>query len=655
MNMRARGYARDRGYRPHGPVRSSSIPRELMQLPQPPTEASNGTAPQPQQVAGFELGPFRLRRTLAEGPFSTVYAATMEPDHAQEIALKLLHPSLAARPGFYDRFESTLARVTRMRHQGILPVLHFGTIDGQTYVASTLLSGETLRSRLAQGRFEPQQAVALLRRIAGAVNAANEAGIVHRDLAPGSILFDDRGEPLLTGFGTAPVHLGISVGTPGYLPPEQAQGEPSGREADVYGLGAIAFEMLTGTPPYSYTSTPDLLIATVHSPVPSARQRRAELPPDLDAVLGRAMAKRAADRHRSTLELVEQLAAMNWESGSQIAQEELSGGMFRGSFEGLAAANGQLAAPEAEHERTEARLRELYESALSAAVVVDEGSFVVGWNSRATDLFGWTEEQAVGRTLQSTIVPPQYREAHERGFRRYLETGEAKVLGQVIEITALHRSGKEFPIELSISPAARNGRKALILAFIRDISGEKRAEKLREARRAIDDMLERGPALELAATAMLDILGEKLGWSCGALWLRDGRAQAMHCVEFWESAPGKYRDLEMTNREAQIGPGRDLVGQVWAEGDGVWVEDVLHKHDMPRALPALRGGLHTVVGVPILESGQVRGVMELLSEEVRPQEADVLNALYDYGRRLGRLAGTGADAERRGFFRRLLG
>jgi signal transduction protein with GAF and PtsI domain len=129
----------------------------------------------------------------------------------------------------------------------------------------------------------------------------------------------------------------------------------------------------------------------------------------------------------------------------------------------------------------------------------------------------------------------------------------------------------------------------------------------------------------------------------------------MHCVEFWESAPGKYRDLEMTNREAQIGPGRDLVGQVWAEGDGVWVEDVLHKHDMPRALPALRGGLHTVVGVPILESGQVRGVMELLSEEVRPQEADVLNALYDYGRRLGRLAATGADGERRGFFRRLLG
>jgi GAF domain-containing protein len=228
------------------------------------------------------------------------------------------------------------------------------------------------------------------------------------------------------------------------------------------------------------------------------------------------------------------------------------------------------------------------------------------------------------------------------------------VLGQVIEISALHRSGREFPIELSISPAARNGSKALILAFIRDISDERRAQKLREAQAAITELLDRGPSLEDAAAAMLDVLGDKLGWNAGALWLRDGRAQAMRCVEFWEAAPGKYRDLERTDREAVIGPGRDLVGQAWAEGDGVWVEDVLHQHDMPRALPALRGGLHTVVAIPILESGQVRGVIELLSEEVRPQEADVLNALYDFGRRLGRLS-TGAGLERRGFFRRLLG
>jgi hypothetical protein len=263
---------------------------------------------------GCRLGPFHLGRILAEGGSSTVYVATMEPTRGQEVALKVLAPELTRRPGFLDRLRATLTQVTRMRHQGVLPILKFGTFDGHTCVATTLVSGGTLRDRLqADGRMEPHRALALLRRVAGAVHTANESGIVHRDLCPGNIFFNESGESLLGGFGTAPVHLGISVGTPGYLPPEQALGEPSGREADVFSLGAIAFEVLTGMPPYSAPTATEMLMAAVQDPVPSAWERRPDLPSQLDEVLARAMARRPGDRHRSVLELVEDLARLPWD------------------------------------------------------------------------------------------------------------------------------------------------------------------------------------------------------------------------------------------------------------------------------------------------------------------------------------------------------
>lgn len=363
MNPRARGHPRDRWYRPRGPVRNPGlreippparaggesgeldgvVPEQDLQDGEaadgggaaPAAEPADGAwaAEAPEAAGGAEadaeatdgarqLGPFSLGRILAQGASSTVYVATLEPTHAQEVALKVLAPELAERPGFLDRLRSTLTQVTRMRHQGVLPILRFGTFDGRTCVATTLVSGGTLRDRLrAEGRLEPHRAVALLRRVAGAVHTANESGIVHRDLCPGNIFFNESGESLLGGFGTAPIHLGVSVGTPGYLPPEQALGEPSGREADVFSLGAIAFEVLTGTPPYSAPTKTELLMATVQDPVPSAWERRPDLPAELDEVLARAMARRPGDRHRSVLELVEDLARLPWDGPAvQVAE-----------------------------------------------------------------------------------------------------------------------------------------------------------------------------------------------------------------------------------------------------------------------------------------------------------------------------------------------
>ncbi|MBO0689513.1 MAG: PAS domain S-box protein [Candidatus Dormibacteraeota bacterium] len=653
MSYKPRGYRRD-GYRRYTAKLGHSIPAELRTLaadgpgpagpsvPEPPSHEEQGGGPEGER----RVGPFRLRRLLARGGTSSVYAATMDPGHEQELALKVLDPSLTGRRGFLERFESTLDRVIRQRHPGLLPILRFGTFDGYTCVATMLVSGGTLRDRLARGPVEPREAVVLLRRIAAALNAANESGLVHGDVAPGNILFSGTNEPLLAGFGTAPVHLGISVGTPGYLSPEQAQGLVADRRTDVYSLGATAFEMLTGTAPYSYDSVPDLLIATVHTPVPSARQRRPQLPPEVDSILGRAMAKRPEDRQGSVVELVGELGALTWELSS-IMNIDLSSSLTGGT--GYAFDPTQVTDSETEFDRTASKLQELFKAAITAAVLVDERGYVVGWNGRATELFGWSSEQAAGRSLQSTIIPPQYREAHERGVRRYLATGEATVIGQAIQITAMNNLGKEFPIELSIAHAARSTSRALFLGFIRDMTAEKQTEKLAEMNAAVDSMLSAGGALESVGPRVLEAVGSTLGWACGSFWTLDPRGRGLVCEAFWNPTPGAYREFERATREAFCGPGQDVAGRVLAEGQPCWVEDVLQEPDLPRALPALRGGLHAAVSVPIVQFGSVTAALELVATDSRPIELEVLNNLYEVGRKLGRLRSRQpADKPRRG-------
>jgi PAS domain S-box-containing protein len=134
----------------------------------------------------------------------------------------------------------------------------------------------------------------------------------------------------------------------------------------------------------------------------------------------------------------------------------------------------------------EARLRLIIDTALDAVIVMDAQSVIAGWNPQATAIFGWSQEEAIGRPLTDTIIPPHYREAHARGVQRFLATGEGPVLNTRIEITALHRDGHEFPVELAIAPATTGGQHTFS-AFVRDITARKRAEEeLRQAKEAAE-------------------------------------------------------------------------------------------------------------------------------------------------------------------------
>jgi len=130
-------------------------------------------------------------------------------------------------------------------------------------------------------------------------------------------------------------------------------------------------------------------------------------------------------------------------------------------------------------QESEQRIRLILETVLDAVVTMNSAGQITGWNAEAGRIFGWSHEEAVGRRMSDIIIPPQHREAHERGLQRFLETGEGPVLNRRIEITALHRTGRELPVELAISPA-KVGDTWTFSAFLRDISDRRQAEEARE-------------------------------------------------------------------------------------------------------------------------------------------------------------------------------
>jgi PAS domain S-box-containing protein len=590
-------------------------------------------------LTGVTLGHYRVLSRLGEGTVGAVYLGSSS-GQSEPVALKVLDPRFVNQAGYVSRLEADLRVVSTIGHPNILPVLEFGVSSGFVFLVMPVASGGTLADLLAQGPLDPGRAWTVLRALADGLHHAHERGLVHRDVKPSNVLFDSSWNVLLADFGIGRMSYGF-VGTPGYMAPEQATGQSSDRRADVYALAVLAFEMLTGTRLHTEDSPADMLLATVRAPTPSAVARRPDLPPELDLVLTRALAKDPEQRHPTTIHLMHDLSKVPVgrprPAMQPVAQVELAPEAFKAAFtpEGFAPEAAVRDDDEEAYRQSEAQLMAVFNNSLTAAIAVDERSFIVGWNGKAEETLGWSREEIIGRSLSSTLIPTQYREAHERGFMTYLKTGEGPVLGQVIEISAMHRDGHEFPVELSISPAARSRTKSLFVGFLRDLTKEHRTRRMAEAQAAVATALEASARLEEGGPAILDAIGTRLGWKVGALWLVDAAASGLRCAHFWRAPEFECGEFEKVTMESTFSRDTDLPGRVWAAGDAIWVPDVLSE-ELPRTLPALRAGLHCAVAVPILQAGEVSGVLEFMSGEVRPPDDELLTRLYDIGRRAGR-------------------
>ncbi|MCC6176573.1 MAG: protein kinase [Chloroflexi bacterium] len=254
---------------------------------------------------GTALGPYVIVARLGRGGMATVYRA----HHSaldRDVAIKVLWPNLADSPGFIERFRREARIVSRLRHPNILTVYDFGEQAGLTFMVTELLPGGALSDRL--GRPLPLDVVGrVLHGIGAALDVAHAAGLVHRDVKPSNILFTGHDEPVLADFGIARLlegdeHLtlqGTFVGTPHYVAPEMAASEPVGPASDLYSLGVVLYEMLTGGPPFPRETPIATIRAHIYDQPEPARHRNPAVPAELEPVIARALAKSPADRFPS--------------------------------------------------------------------------------------------------------------------------------------------------------------------------------------------------------------------------------------------------------------------------------------------------------------------------------------------------------------------
>jgi serine/threonine-protein kinase len=261
-------------------------------------------------AAGTVVAGFRVQSLLGEGAMGAVYLAE-DTIRGGRVALKLLAPELARDDRFRQRFlrESRLA--ASLDHPHIVPTIVSGEEAGLLYLAMAYVEGSDLRDLLRdEGRLEPGQAVELIRQVADALDAAHAKGLVHRDVKPGNILVGGT-TAYVCDFGLARHVSSVSsltgergfVGTIDYVPPEQIEGGPIDGRADVYSLGCVLFECLTGERPFDRESELSVVFAHLNEPPPRATERRPELPAPFDDVFVNALAKKPADRFGSCGEL----------------------------------------------------------------------------------------------------------------------------------------------------------------------------------------------------------------------------------------------------------------------------------------------------------------------------------------------------------------
>ncbi len=261
-------------------------------------------------------GNYRIEREIGMGGMATVYLA-QDLKHDRKVALKVLRPELTSAMGT-DRFPREIHIIAQMQHPHVVPLYDSGETGGFLYYVMPFIEGESLRTRLARvGQLPIHEAVRLLQEITEALAYAHARGIVHRDIKPDNVMLSGR-HAAVTDFGVAKAvsasagdkltTVGIAVGTPQYMAPEQAMAEANiDHRADLYALGVMGYEMLTGHPAFEGNTAQAILSAHVLEPPKDIRERRANVPPILAEALLRCLAKNPADRWQSADELLAQL------------------------------------------------------------------------------------------------------------------------------------------------------------------------------------------------------------------------------------------------------------------------------------------------------------------------------------------------------------
>ncbi|GAB4526056.1 MAG: hypothetical protein Fur0018_11120 [Anaerolineales bacterium] len=264
------------------------------------------------------IGRYEVRGEIGRGGMATVVRA-YDPPFDREVAIKILPRELLHNQMFRARFEREARVVASLEHAAIVPVYDFGEQDEQPFLVMRLMTGGSLRDLMdKKGHFSLQEVVDIFSVLAPALDYAHEKGIIHRDLKPGNILFDQHGTSYLSDFGIAKLaEAGATltgdaiIGTPAYMSPEQVRGDANldGR-SDLYSLGIILFEMLTGKLPFEANSPTGQMMKHLTAPIPDVLAFDSNLPADVQVIIERILAKQRDDRFSSAQELVQEMRSV---------------------------------------------------------------------------------------------------------------------------------------------------------------------------------------------------------------------------------------------------------------------------------------------------------------------------------------------------------
>lgn len=270
-------------------------------------------------LLGKTMGKYQITEHLAWGGMAEVYKA-YQRGLDRYVAIKLMHSFLAEEEGFLDRFQREARAVAQLRHPNIVQVHDFDVTDeGHHYMVMEFIDGYTLEAKLQEMAASDEimplgEAIRIARDVASALTYAHAREMVHRDIKPSNVMINRENQVILTDFGIAKIlshsqftASGAMMGTPSYISPEQGLGEPGDARSDIYSLGVMFFQMVTGQLPYDAEAPVAVVLKHINAPVPIPGRLNPSLPPEVDRIVFKAMAKKPETRYRTAREFIEHL------------------------------------------------------------------------------------------------------------------------------------------------------------------------------------------------------------------------------------------------------------------------------------------------------------------------------------------------------------